>query len=353
MNKKRIGFLSYFGFGRGLCYTTLCYCKMLQEEYDIYILKQGLNPIAEEFKVVNINITEYPDYIVNLNVFKLWVTENKLDAVVFDEYKQWTNESDDLVKLTKELGVKAYGILVDERFKLEQTKYYDRIFVRTKTGERLMRKAKVRNFTYIPQSIDLKEFPKLPQIQNEKFTFLHIGGFLGVKDRKGTTKVIEAFRKLNRDDCKLVITAQREFRYDNLPKNVEIINKNLTRDELLKVLRESDCQVLPSKWETIGIPILEALASGTPVITTDYPPMNEFIQHSKNGFLIKADTTYDKDIMLPVMECDIDSIKVNMENILNSFVYEMIQKNCRKTIEDNYDIEKTKHLFLDFLKGDL
>ena len=353
MNKKRIGFLSYWGFGRGICYTTLCYCKMLKDEYNIYILKQGLNDIAEEFNTVTVNVTNYPAYIVDPEVFKMWITTNKLDAVIFNEYKQWTEESDNLVKVAKDLGVKTYGILVDERFKPEQTRDYDRILVRTRTGEKLMRRNKIRNFTYIPQSIDLKEFVRVAPVKKDKFTFLHIGGFLGEKNRKGTTKVVEAFRKLNRTDCELIITAQKEFKYKDLPEGVTVINENLSRKELIEYINKSDCGVYSSKWETIGIPILESLACGKPVITTDYSPMNEFIKHSKNGFLVSADAKEDNYISVPVMECDVTSLKVNMENILNDFIYSMMVPHCRKTIEDNYDIEKTKKLFLTFLESDL
>jgi len=60
MNKKRIGFLSFWGWGRGQANVTLCYAKMLQGKYDIFILKQATNPIEEDFKTVNVHITEYP-----------------------------------------------------------------------------------------------------------------------------------------------------------------------------------------------------------------------------------------------------------------------------------------------------
>lgn len=354
MNKKRLGFLSYWGVWSGLANTTLTYCKMIQDEYDIYILKQGLNPIEESFKEVNVHITEYPNYIVDSEVFKTWITENKLDAVFFDEYSQWNSEPVNLVKVAKDLGVKVYGILVDEKFKPEQTQYYDRILVRTRTGERLMRKFKIRNFTYVPQSIDMKEFELTkPIIANDKFTFLHVGGRLGVKNRKGTDKVLEAFIKLNNPNTKLIITCQRDIKIDNLPENVELITRDLSRKELIELYRNCDATVFPSRWETIGIGIQESLAAGVPVITTDYPPMNEFIQNGKNGFLVKADLTWDRDITVPVMECDTNSIRINMENIMNDFVYQSIQKNCRKTILDNYDISKTKSYLLDFLRDDL
>jgi len=82
-DKKRIGFLSYWGWARGQSYLTLCYAKMLKDEYDVYIFKQGDNKIAPEFKAVDVNVTEYPKYVVDKEVFKSWVKENKLDAVIF------------------------------------------------------------------------------------------------------------------------------------------------------------------------------------------------------------------------------------------------------------------------------
>jgi glycosyltransferase involved in cell wall biosynthesis len=48
----------------------------------------------------------------------------------------------------------------------------------------------------------------------------------------------------------------------------------------------ADIYVYPTRLEGIGLSIAEASASGLPVITTNYPPMNEFIDDHKNGSLI-------------------------------------------------------------------
>ena len=103
MSKKNIGFLSYWGNARGLPYVTLCYSKMIHKDYNVFVLKQGLNEISEEFKEVNAKITEYPNYIVEKNFFVKWIKDNNLDAVVFNEYHQWTNEPENLVKEAKDL----------------------------------------------------------------------------------------------------------------------------------------------------------------------------------------------------------------------------------------------------------
>lgn len=271
MANKRIGFLSYFGWGRGQAYVTLCFCKMLQSFFDIYILKQFNNPIEDEFKSVKVNITEYPNYEVDPTVFKAWVTENKLDAVVFNEYNQWETDKVNLVKLTKSLGVKAYGYLVWEKFG-ENADYadYDRILVPTKSFCKFMRAHKFRKFSYIPYSIDLQEFPDpatepFGKKDNSKLTFFHPGGWGGVYNRKNTDVAIRAFIEANLPNSELIITSQKKLEFKNkLPENIKIIDKNLSRKELLKLYYMADLLVMPTKWDTIGI---SCLTKNTPIFT--------------------------------------------------------------------------------------
>jgi len=354
MSKKRIGFLSYFGFPRGLAYGTLMYCKMLQEDYDIYILKQGLNPISEEFKSVKVNITEYPEYIVDKKFFTNWIKENKLDAVVFNEYKQWTNEPDNLVQVAKSLGARTYGYLVLEKLDKKQTDDYDRIIAPTVSYMRSMRFNKVRHFTYIPHSIDLTEFPKTMEVKrSDKFTFFHPAGYGGFLERKNTSNVIRAFEALDTTDAKLIITTQKKLEPVKVPNGVELISRNLSRKELIEIYYKSDAVVLPSKWETVGFPILEALAAGKPVITTNVPPMNEFIRVGLNGYLCGADFVTYPEIKIKAAEVGMHPIKVNMENMMNKDLYPMLSRNSRYIAEKIYDLEKNKKYFLEFLKKDL
>ena len=353
-NKKRIGFLSYWGWGRGQCYLTRNYVSMLQNKYDLYIFKQFKNPIAKDFKDFKVNIVEHPTYIVDKDIFIKWVKDNKLDAVMFFEYKQWNEDPNELVVATKELCVKTYAWLTMEKFKKEQTDDYDRIFVSTVSGERFMRVNKVRNFTYIPFSVDLNEFSNLKRNEeNDKFVFLHTGGWGGVHNRKNTSVVIEAFRLLNRSDTKLIITSQKPLNVGNLPNNIEIIDKNLSRQEMIDLYYQADCLVYPPKWETIGIGILESLAAGTPVITTNVPPMNEFVKDCSNGYLCSSEVSQYPDISIYVAEVSPEEIKKKMELMLNKMTYELLAKKARHGIETKYNLEKNKKIFIDFLDNDL
>ena len=57
------------------------------------------------------------------------------------------------------------------------------------------------------------------------------------------------------------------------------------RNDVPQLLQIFDCFVLPSRWEGFPLVILEAMASGVPVIATNIPGTSEAIQHEVNGLL--------------------------------------------------------------------
>ena len=348
-----IGFISYWGYGRGRAYVTLNWAKMLKDEHNLFLIKQGVNTIADDFNIDNLKITEVPGYDVDPEVFRMWVTTNKLDIVFFNEYNQWFNEGNVLIDICKELGIKVTGTLVLEKWNYN-TKYteYDKLLAHSKTFQRFCRMGKIRHHQYVPFSIDLNEFPKPEKQKHETIRFFHPGGFGGVYDRKNTKLVIDAFKELNDEHTELVITSQKslsELKLD-LPDNIKIIDKNLSRKELIEEYYKSDCTVLPSKWETIGIPILESLAAGVPVIIPDIPPMNEFVQNNNNGFACKFNVNEYKDISVGAAEVKIDSLVKKMKLCLNPLILPILKRHARETIEERFDLEKNKRYMKKFIE---
>lgn len=356
-DKKRIGFVSYWGWGRGQSQVTRMYYKMLKDDFDIYILKQFDNPISDDFKFNDLHITEHKEYDIEHDFFEQWITDNKLDAVVFNEYKQWGSGYNDLIPIAHKHNVKVYAYLVWEKYgSNDMYESYDKILCPTLSFCRFLRTHKFRKFTYIPYSIDLSEFDLGSNDDKDEFIFFHPGGWGGVHNRKSTEEVIEAFSKLNinNNKVKLIVTSQKGIEVEALPDNVELINQDLPRKELINIYKKCDCVVMPSKWDTVGISILESMAFGKPVITTNAPPMNEFIKDGVSGLTTPVSFKDYKDIYVMAAIVDIDKLKNNMQNMVNNIeLTKMLGKNARYLVEQKYNLDKNKHLFITFLKNEL
>jgi len=60
------------------------------------------------------------------------------------------------------------------------------------------------------------------------------------------------------------------------------------RDDVPEIMRGLDCFVLPSLAEGISNTILEAMASGLPVVATDVGGNRELIDHGRTGEIVPA-----------------------------------------------------------------
>lgn len=78
---------------------------------------------------------------------------------------------------------------------------------------------------------------------------------------------------------------RRLIRKHNLSDNVKLIGP-INRNDIVKWFNAADFYVMPSHHESFGITVIEALSSGTPVITT-YNGASEFIIENENlGLLV-------------------------------------------------------------------
>ncbi|QDU09537.1 glycosyltransferase [Gimesia aquarii] len=58
------------------------------------------------------------------------------------------------------------------------------------------------------------------------------------------------------------------------------------QSQIPQLMKAASCLVLPSLWEGMPNVVLEAMASGLPVISTDVDGVSELIQHGKQGVLV-------------------------------------------------------------------
>jgi len=151
----------------------------------------------------------------------------------------------------------------------------------------------------VPEGVDANRFNahgRRPWTPARPFRFLTVGKY---EQRKGIDETLEAFAltHANRPDLELVIKSNyfinSERKHQELLKkisslgltNVTVLWGEMSAQELADLYRACDTFVLPSRAEGWGLPLIEAVAAGLPVITTMYSGHTEFLNHVRDSVL--------------------------------------------------------------------
>lgn len=95
---------------------------------------------------------------------------------------------------------------------------------------------------------------------------------VGTGARKNTPKIIEAYQKLKTKNLKLIIVGGREKHFET--RGVSSIGF-ISDPDLISLYSGAKSLVYPSLYEGFGLPILQAYACGTPVVTSNIGSMKE------------------------------------------------------------------------------
>lgn len=153
-------------------------------------------------------------------------------------------------------------------------------------GEKLAHK-----IVLIPNRVNLKIFgpPKIIYHTKKPFKIITVGNFVPEKNH------IELIHHLftSEVDFELTIVGAGPLKddYVSLANSLGISEKvtvleNLSHLELAKALRDSDIYIHYSLTEAVSRAIMEAMAIGLPVISTNVGYLKDLILDSKNGFII-------------------------------------------------------------------
>ena len=109
--------------------------------------------------------------------------------------------------------------------------------------------------------------------------------FVGtLEPRKNIEGLIKAYHlSRTKSDCKLVIVGKKGWFYDSIFKLVEdlsikgrvVFTGFVTDEEKFAIIRNCEVFIYPSFYEGFGLPVLEAMSEGVPVITSNISSMPE------------------------------------------------------------------------------
>jgi glycosyltransferase involved in cell wall biosynthesis len=132
-----------------------------------------------------------------------------------------------------------------------------------------------KNARYLPWALDIGRFPAR-EIHGPARCFVHNAGLVDHDDRKGTRDTIRAFKKVKRDDIRLLVRMQNAVPLPEPDSRIEVRVGDLA--EPSELYATGDTAIQPSKMEGIGFMVIEPVCAGLPVIANNCPPMNEFVR---------------------------------------------------------------------------
>lgn len=156
----------------------------------------------------------------------------------------------------------------------------------------------------IPLGVDEKVFHPHVQARNlarSDFHFLFVGGTIG---RKGIDVLLQAYLNeftADEDVCLII----KDFGTDSFYKGITFekviqkimsepnhprmiyLNHEMSEIELAGLYKGVDCLVHPYRGEGFGLPIVEAMACGIPVIVPDVGPAQDFC-NARTAFFVSA-----------------------------------------------------------------
>lgn len=190
-----------------------------------------------------------------------------------------------------ELGL-ALVAWEESHLPLAMTAVLNRDFDGALAQVRTVQKALVDSGVWIPSVLtglpaDVSAYEGVCTRKGAARTFLHVSSCF---PRKGVDVLLKAWAQAftARDEVKLIIKTfpnphntvhEQVWNLSRLYPNmapIEIVNRDMERDELVNLFRDADVMVLPTRGEGYNLPALEAMSAGLPLIVTGHGGHRDF-----------------------------------------------------------------------------
>lgn len=184
-----------------------------------------------------------------------------------------------------------------------------------------------KNKTFVaPSGINENLIVKKEWQEKEKIKILTCGQFI---KRKNIDKVIKACD--NFENVELTIIGSGKEKLNKL-SHKPIFLGQLTHNEVIEKMKESDIFILPSVKETFGMVYLEAMASGCITVCTKNDGIDGIIADGINGFLVEENLT---EVIEKIINLDNKQVIIdNAYQTLMSYTEPNVAKHYLKHIEN-------------------
>jgi glycosyltransferase involved in cell wall biosynthesis len=200
------------------------------------------------------------------------------------------------------IGVATFETNDPPKYWIDILNQNDAVIVPSTFCEEIFKKAGVTQPVYlIPHCLDLSKYNSniTPQEANSKFRFLFIGAW---RKRKGYKELLKAWCSTfsNNEHVELVIKTDKPNKAEKsicrLTNNILIENRMINESNMPSFIKSFDCLILPTKGEGFGLPALQCMALGIPVIITDYSGCTDF-SNNDTAFLLHPESIVIKENM--------------------------------------------------------
>lgn len=124
-----------------------------------------------------------------------------------------------------------------------------------------------RNIQVIHHGVDHEIFNQVVDDNEDgRPYFLHVSSF---QPKKNIPRIVKAYHALECPDKPRLLIVCPGMPEMPLPQGVEVMRQALSHEQLVGYYRSALAFLFPSLHETFGMPILEAMASGCPVVTSN------------------------------------------------------------------------------------